>query len=172
MHIMLPFLMLVASLSLLSFWLKPLSSLFSVTSAISVLRASRALTTQLCAVSATTQLFPSFSTPSRHLTRNNTRNSHAPSASLHAPGHVIHGDPSPLPLAFCAPINPLESMFTKPPVDVDSKQFTRTLNSLYATLTKIAGGASPLIRVLSFPYVLASLPSYFNSATLLPPSTP
>jgi hypothetical protein len=113
----------------------PQPPFFSANSAPSSLKSPLKLTTQLC-TSLTAQLLPSFSTPSKHRAHTTTHDSFPLYALLRVPPDT----PSEVPLPTQAPLNPLETILTKSPVNVDSKQLTKTLNPLNATLTEIAGG--------------------------------
>jgi hypothetical protein len=108
---------------------------FSANSAPSSLKCAPKRTTQRC-TSPTVQLLTSFSTPNKHRAQSTTHDSLPFCALLRASPDT----PSEVLLPVHALINPLETILTKFPVNVDSKQLTKTLNPLNATFTKIAGG--------------------------------
>jgi len=132
---------------------------FSANSASSALECALKLTTQRCP-SPTTQLLPSFSTPSKHRAHTTTHDS----LPLYALLWALPDTPSEVLLPTHALINPLETTLTKSPVNVDSKQLTQTLNPLNATFTKIAGGG--LTSRLRYPL----LPTHHSLLT--PPTNP
>jgi hypothetical protein len=107
---------------------------FSANSAPSALKCALERTTQRC-TSPTTQLLPSFSTPSEHRAYTTTRDS----LSLYGLLRALPDIPSKVLLLTYALINSLESTLTKSQANADSKQFTQTLNPLNATPTKITG---------------------------------
>ena len=64
--------------------------------------------------------------------------------SHHVPSHSM---PHPRPVRRW-PITPLNATLTSPPVNIDSKQLMKSLNPLYATLTKKPGGAAAVSSAL------------------------
>jgi len=118
-----------------SLQLSPPALFFSAKSAPSALKCAVKLATQPCP-SPTAQLLPSFSTPSKHREHTTIQNSLPLFALLPA----LPDPPSEVLLPTHALINPLETTLTKPPVNIDSKQLTQTLNPLNATPAKITGG--------------------------------
>ena len=118
-----------------SLQLSPCALFFSANSAHSTLKCALKLTTQPC-TSPTAQLLPSFSTPSKHRAHTTTHDS----LFLYGLLRALPDAPSEALLPAHELINPLETTLTKPPVNIDSKQLTQTLNPLNATPTKITGG--------------------------------
>lgn len=91
------------------------------------------------------QTLPTFSTPSTHLTRRNSRNSFPFMRILHTSPHTPGGGtphlaiyPSPL---LARRLSLLEATHARPSAAIDSKPLTEMLSRLSATLTKNKGGA-------------------------------
>ncbi len=132
---------------------------FSANSAPCALKSALKRTTQRC-TSPTAQLLPSFSTPGKHRTHTTTHDS----LPLYALLRALPDTPSEVLLPAHSLINPLETILTKSPANVVSKQLTQTLNPLNATFTKIAGRC--LTSRLRCPLLTA------HHSLLTPPTNP
>ena len=126
---------------------------FSVNSAPSALKSPLHPCTPPCH-RQTTQLLPSFSTPSKHGARMNACNSFPLYALLHTsrhtPGMGSHrfssrrkSDPAPRPASSATP---LDATLTIQPANIHSKALTPELSLLDATFTRIEG-AWPSLRL-------------------------
>jgi len=122
----------------------------------------------------TTQLLPSFSTPSKHRARTNARNSfpiyallhtfrHTPGRGYPRPASAVAPHPTPL---LTLPVTHLNATLTGPPAAAHSKALTPKLNPLDATFAKNPGG--PSTRILFVRRLFTSLRPSLKFATLSP----
>ena len=123
----------------------PFSSLFSVTSANSALKSPRSLIVDFRRHPHQPNRFPLFPHP---VNIAHTPTPANPFSSIVYFTVLCTRDFSRVLLSPIAPspshtpINPLDATLTSSPVNIDSKQLTRSLSPLNATLTKKPGGTS------------------------------